>query len=170
MSVIKLQYLYYKSDNVQERIRDRLQQRGRPEEISRVYFVENSCKVIADLVLNVHKFGQPKLRVKATLFQVYHLALHNQIEEAKDLLMKTQMSSVIHLQQIENQVLYNRALTQIGLSAFRVGRIQESYDILVDICSHPRFKEFLAQSVSKVQNKTIELVDEERRRLIPYHM
>lgn len=50
LSVIKLQYLYYKSDNVQERIRDRLQQRGRQEEISRVYFVEKSGSVIAELV------------------------------------------------------------------------------------------------------------------------
>lgn len=129
---------------MQERVRARLVLKKQEEKLKNVYFLEDSVKAIEDLVSKVHKFGTPKLRVKATLYQVYHHALHNKIEEAKDLLMKTHMSHVIHLQHIDNQINYNRALTQIGLAFFRTGRIQEAHEILIEVCSHIRFKELLA--------------------------
>ncbi len=66
--------------------------------------------MIAGLVTLVHKYGLPKQRVRVTLLQVYHHALHNRLREARDLLMKTHMSQVISMQPIDNQILYNRAL------------------------------------------------------------
>ena len=50
------------------------------------------------------------MKVKATLLQVYHLALHNKVVIAKDLLKKTHIGEIITLQHVDNQILYNRAI------------------------------------------------------------
>jgi len=76
----------------------------------------------------------------------------------------------IHLQDIGSQILYNRAVTQIGLSAFKLGLIEESHDILVDIVQTLRLREILAQGISRQIDKPIEQEKEELKRQIPYHM
>jgi|LakMenEpi03Aug12_release.lakeMendotaPanAssembly.Ray.scaffolds.fasta_scaffold198636_3 translation initiation factor 3 subunit C len=49
------------------------------------------------------------MKMRAVLYQMYHHALHNRLDEAKDLLMKTHMSQLITSQHVELQILYNRA-------------------------------------------------------------
>jgi translation initiation factor 3 subunit C len=78
------------------------------------------------------------------------------------------MSSVIQQQPIENQILFNRALVQIGLAAFRLGKIKESHDILAEICQYAKHKELLAQRISTM-DKTAESEAEEKKRQIPFH-
>ena len=56
------------------------------------------------------------------------------------------------------------------MAAFRLGKISESHEILLEICQHLRHKELLAQQVSNYQNKSHEFEVEEARRQIPYHM
>jgi translation initiation factor 3 subunit C len=68
------------------------------------------------------------------------------------------------MQPIENQILYNRALVQTGMAAFRQGKIREAHDILADICQNPKHKELLAQRISSIQEKTIEFEAEEKKR------
>lgn len=65
--------------------------------------------------------------------------------------------------------MYNRALVQIGLAAFRLGKIRESHEILADICQNPKHKELLAQRISSIQDKSHELEAEEKKRQIPFH-
>ena len=110
------------------------------------------------------------MKLKAVLYQIYHLAIHNRFDESKDLLMKTHMSQMIANQPVELQILYNRAYTQIGLAAFRLGRMEEAHDILLEISSNSKHRILLAQSVSKNADKTAEFEAEERKRLIPFHM
>lgn len=45
---------------------------------------------------------QTRIKIKALLLQVFHHALHNRFNEAKMLLMKSRMSSLIAKQQIGN--------------------------------------------------------------------
>lgn len=74
------------------------------------------------------------MKLRAALYQIYHLSIHKKFYPARDLLLKTHIGDIIHLQDIASQILYNRAVTQIGMAAFRLGLIEESHDILVEIC------------------------------------
>lgn len=94
--------------------------KGKPEKLEELYFLSKpSAEVIQDLVKVVVENCTQKLKIKALLLQTYHHAIHNRYFEAHDLLMKTNLSSQIGKQIIANQIYYNRAIVQIGLSAFR---------------------------------------------------
>jgi translation initiation factor 3 subunit C len=56
------------------------------------------------------------------------------------------------------------------MAAFRLGRTEEAHEILLEISSNSKHRILLAQTVSKLAEKTVEFEQEERRRLIPYHM
>jgi len=168
VAVIKLTYLYYKNDTMYETIKTRMNAKGEVD--TNVYLLENSETVIADLVSQVQANGAPRARVRATLYHVYHHALHNRVRPAKDIMMKSHMSQLSSHMNVDNQIMYNRALTQTGLAAFRLGRINEAHDLLVDICNNAKNKELLAQGYSRNQEKSTQYELEENKRQIPFHM
>ena len=59
--------------------------------------------------------------------------------------------------------MYNRALTQVGMSAFSLGLIEDCHEVLVEICQNQRLREILGQGISKIIDKPIELEKEEVR-------
>lgn len=170
IKVIKLTYLYYKHDSLYVKMKERIAQKGVNETTKNLFTVDNSEELVDDLVKHIQKFGPPRTRVRATLCQAYHHALHNRVNEARDLLKKTHMNSLISMQHVDNQIIYNRAIIQVGMAAFRLGNIQLSHETLVDIVQNGRLKELIGQGVNRNLDKTPEQELEERRRLMPHHM
>lgn len=69
------------------------------------------------------------------------------------------------------KVIYNRAIVQCGLAAFRIGKFDECNSILNEVFQSPKLKECLAQGVSSHKTeKTLEEEIEEKKRYIPPHM
>lgn len=63
------------------------------------------------------------------------------------------------------KVTFNRALVQLGLCAFRLGKFEECKTVLDDICTSFKLSELLQQSIPK------NAVDrDDKRQLIPYHL
>lgn len=69
ISLIKLQYIYYKNDSIYLKMKKRIEAKGvaNPQLLKGIYFVENSAAEIVKIVEAVQLHGQPKMRVKATL-------------------------------------------------------------------------------------------------------
>lgn len=106
------------------------------------------------------------------LCHVYHHALHNDFHRARDMLLMSHLQETVHGADVVTQILYNRAVVQIGLSAFRMGLVREAQATLQDIFNTQRVKELLAQGVHQQRYQTLSPEQEkaERQRQLPFHM
>lgn len=75
--MIKINYIYYKNDSLYNDIKTKLADKA--QQLSETYFQDNSAQEISRLVNLVHKAGRPAIKVRATLCQIYHHALHNRV-------------------------------------------------------------------------------------------
>ena len=120
----------------------------------------------------LYRAGNSLLRTRAMLSHIYHHALHNDFYIARDMLLMSHLQESIHSADVGTQILYNRAVVQLGLSAFRCGMIKEAQLLLQDIFTTQRVKELLAQGVhqQRYQTQTAEQDKAERQRQLPFHM
>ena len=93
---------------------------------------------------------------RVNLYQIYHLALHDQYYQARKLMSIFRLQGYIHPSNISMRILYNRTMVQLGLCAFRHGEIVEAYQALVYLQSKHRRKELLGQ--------------DDQSTSLPYHM
>jgi translation initiation factor 3 subunit C len=117
----------------------------------------------------IFKHGDDRSRTRALLCSVYHNALHDRYYRARDMFLISHIQDIIDKADTKTQILYNRALVTLGLSAFRLGLIQKAHDCLTGICSG-RVRELLAQGQARWPDKDPEQEKIERRRQMPYHM
>ncbi len=88
-----------------------------------------------------------RIRTQAILCHIYHHALHDNWFEARDLMLMSYLQHNISKSDIPLQIMYNRALVQLGLCAFRHGTIKDAHTALLDIQIQGRAKELLAQGI-----------------------
>lgn len=104
---------------------------------------------------------------------MYYHALHDRYYQARDLLLMSHLQESISHADVSTQVLYNRALVQIGLSAFRLGLVRDAQGALQEIMLSGKQKELLAQGFQMArgrEEKTAEQERLEKARQLPFHM
>lgn len=69
------------------------------------------------------------VKTKALLYSVYNHCIHNR-EDGKELLLITDVIDKANNADYMTQVLFNRAIVQIGLLAFRNGNMYETQGAL----------------------------------------
>lgn len=133
---------------------------------------ETSLDVIDKLCKFIYvKDTTDRIRTQAILCHIYHHALHDNWFQARDLMLMSHLQHTIPQADVQTQILYNRALVQIGLCAFRHGNIKEAHNALLDIQSGGRAKELLAQGLlpQRQHERTPEQEKIEKRRQVPFH-
>lgn len=113
-----------------------------------------------------------RIRARAMLCNVYHHTLFDRWFEARDLMLMSHLQETIVHSDVPTQILYNRTIVQLGLCAFRAGKIQAAHNALHDIWAGSKPKELLAQGVQnhRWSDKTVEETKIEKRRQTPFHM
>lgn len=90
------------------------------------------------------------------LYLIYNHTINGR-DKGKELLIISTLSEQVHSQDYYTQALYNRALVQMGILAFKQGNIFEVQQYLYEMCSVAKMKEstkdvlkeFLAQGYSR---------------------
>jgi len=202
ISLRLIEQLYYKPDMLNRAVYEAIRNQVPEEEKGDWAWPEDSKAFLMQLCHNVCPKGKPirarveavpdpeadpdaavtpaitnqtRLPLRASLCQAYHLALHNNFSAARDLLNlgnlyeQTMLDTDVH-----THILYNRVLAQMGLCAFRLGKVQDAHLFLMDHCMHGlgKARELMAQGISFSKNmeRTPEQERAEKMRQLPYHM
>lgn len=164
----RVQHMYYKPSELNKKV----------EELSGR---KSSDKTLNELAVLVYRYGDERAKSSTMLAHIYNLALENKFYDARDMLLMSHLQETIAESDIPLQVMFNRAMTQLGLCAFRIGKPWESHACLQELCSPSygggggglaRMKELLAQGITpnRGHEKTPDQEKAEARRQIPYHM
>ncbi|EJD02216.1 eukaryotic translation initiation factor 3 subunit 8 [Fomitiporia mediterranea MF3/22] len=166
----RLEHIYSKPDAVVQALESSVASSACPPSVS-LSSSGSSKGLIQALCVHLYKSESGILKMRAMLCHIYHHALHNDFHRARDMLLMSHLQETVHGADVLTQILYNRAVVQIGLAAFRIGLVREAQATLQDIFNTQRVKELLAQGVhQRYQTLSPEQERAERQRQLPFHM
>lgn len=168
----RLDHIYYKPDQLieqNEKVAWESTWEGAGVENSLLYTKGKSpSEVMTSLTDFLSKQESKIYNKQAILCKTYYFAVNNKYAEARELFLNSQIYSTIASADSATQVLYNRALVQLGLGAFKAGKIEESHQILNEIINTQRLKELLGQGYNSKYPSQVTTA--EKQKLLPFHM
>lgn len=171
----RLEHVYAKPDAIVDHFEAAVNKAAADEGFTSAitpFGVERDASALIHLLcVYIYHSDAPLLRARAILAHIFNHAIHARYHQARDLLLMSHLHDTIQHADVATQIMYNRAMVQLGLAAFRNGFIHECQTILQDMFQTQRQKELLAQAVQRYTSSLSpeqELI--EKRRLLPFHM
>ena len=129
------------------------------------------------LCAEIYRAGTQSQKVQAALCQVYQLALQGHFAAARDLVLMAHLQEQMATADMETLMLFNRAMAQLGVAAFRAGSMVYAHNCLDDLMNASGRAGVLRVLVGQGSDSAHEMrageeelrVNEERRKL-PAHM
>jgi hypothetical protein len=181
VAALRVEHMYYKHDMVCEAkaVADAAAANAAAEEgATPVEPVPVDTKnAIHNLALQIYRDAtEERTKNRTILCQIYHHAVHDRYFVGRDMLLMSRLQENIQYEDVSTQILFNRMIVQLGLSAFRLGMVAEAHSCLSEIASGSRgdpswrFKELLAQEVTSRSDRDKVRAKNEARMLMPFHM
>ena len=124
------------------------------------------AKLVNSLTERLSKSKFAQVRTRATLYYVYFTALNGDFQNAKDSLISSNIQTNISKSDSSLQILFNRVVVQLGLSAFQACLITECHQVLNELLASAQIKEILGQQPLQRVSSTI---DNREQQCVPYH-
>ncbi|CCD26826.1 translation initiation factor eIF3 core subunit c NDAI_0I02580 [Naumovozyma dairenensis CBS 421] len=135
---------------------------AQPETIDNEYIT----KLVTTLSQVLSKNTDGALRKRAALYNIYYHALNIDFYQAKDMLLSTNVQANINTSDPSLQILFNRVVVQLGLSAFKACLIEECHQVLNELLSASHLREILGQQTLQRVTST---GDDREKQCLPYH-
>ena len=132
---------------------------------------ESLHRRITALTSTLYRLASRRQVEVAALLHIYHLCIEDRFSQARDLLLMLHIQETINSYDVSTVILFNRTMTQLGLAAFRAGRMEYAHnclDDLVNIGSRNSMLRVLIAQGSDNSDEEIQAVQE--RRKVPPHM
>lgn len=166
--VKRLDFIYYKSNKLASLLEKQSWEKVNKEipTVSTNYLTYNDSEnYIMELVEKLSTISKDvnnnDLAIRAQLYHIYFIALNLDFNQAKKLLYESQISNVINKKNSTLQILFNRVVVQLGLSAFQLGLIKECHQVLRELLSAMHLREILGQ-------QTLQRSEDDQQ-CLPYH-
>lgn len=157
----RLDHIYYKSSELIEIIETNAWSAVSPGYKSKYITLESTADakyvtlLIDTLCTAFLAQSNVGLRRRATLYQIYHYALHNEFSKAMDMLLASNIQSSINLSDPSLQILFNRVVVQLGLTAFKLCLIDDCHQILNEVSTSSHLRDILGQqSLQRASNNS----------------
>ena len=167
---LRLEHVYYKYNNLIVKIEEVIRQKHAV--LKSLQAANDADTLVHDLCVYLYQnSSQDRIRTRAILYHVYHHALNKRYTQARDLLLMSRLQDSITKADISTQVLYNRALAQIGICAFRSGLLKECHSALSEMVGSLKQKDLLAQGTQAGKQYAVsEAERKDKHTVLPIHM
>ncbi|KAI6658003.1 Eukaryotic translation initiation factor 3 subunit C-like isoform X2 [Oopsacas minuta] len=129
----------------------------------------NPDEIVLKMGEYVFENDSKEMYVKSVIFLVYYLAINDDWIQVQHIMLTHRVQDIVQQYSKQVQILYNRALAQLGICAFRHGHLDIAHDTLLDLISNSRLKEHLAQGFNP-RSLDSEQEPVAMKFILPYHL
>jgi translation initiation factor 3 subunit C len=171
--LLVIMHTYYKSNASVKNLVKKNNIKLEPDDYLQKIIIDNNKDYFKMLCNQTYQVLDEENKVKVMLYHIYFLCMRNDYESATRMFDSSNLYELVSVFKNETlKILFNRALAQLSLCAFKNLDLEEVLRYLTPLCTKgpTKLKEYLSQSYNKESEKNTLFDREDKKRAIPYIM